>query len=467
MRQRVSEEVEQAASGRPPGVDPAMDAVRALVGAAAGPLAVFDGDGTCLMANRAFILSAAGPAIGPGLPADAGCTTTFSPDGVRTWTLVSLSQERAEPVVLDFLNTVANALPVMFSAKDTQSRYLFMNRYQAELYGVTPDTAVGRTADDLLGPEYGAYTRAIDLKVIASGRATPFFEESYAGVDGVMRHWLTSKVPLTSGAGSVWGVATVSVDITERRRLEEGLRQAKDQAEAASRARSGFLAAMNHELRTPLNAVVGFAEIMHRQLLGPISPAEYNDYARHILDSGQHLLTLINDVLDFARLESGSLRLNRVPVDLPALVRAALEPLAETAATGGVRLAANLTDQPLVIRADEQRIRQALLNVAGNAVKFTPSGGSVTVALERLATGSALITVTDSGIGIDEAQIAGVFRPFWQADSGLDRVKEGAGIGLPLARELVTLHGGQLTLQSRVGEGTRVTIELPAHAEDA
>jgi two-component system cell cycle sensor histidine kinase PleC len=159
--------------------------------------------------------------------------------------------------------------------------------------------------------------------------------------------------------------------------------------------------------------------------------------------------------------------LNLLPVDLPALIRATLEPLAEAAAAAGVRLAARLTEQPLVIRADEQRLRQALLNVAGNAVKFTPAGGNVTVALERSTTGGALITVTDSGIGIDETQMANVFEPFWQADSGLDRVKQGAGIGLPLARELVALHGGQLKLQSRVGEGTCIAIELPEGVGDA
>jgi signal transduction histidine kinase len=272
-------------------------------------------------------------------------------------------------------------------------------------------------------------------------------------------------VPLSNGGGNVWGVATVSIDITERRQLEEGLRQAKEQAEAAARARSGFLAAMSHELRTPLNAVIGFAEIMCQEVLGPISPEGYRDYAGHILSSGQHLLSLINDVLDFARLESGSLRLTLRPVDLPALLRTTLDPLAEIAAAGGVRLETALTEQPLVIWADEQRLRQVLLNVAGNGLKFTPAGGSVTLALEPGDNGGALITVTDSGIGIDETQIANVFKPFWQADSGLDRMREGAGIGLPLARELVALHGGRINLHSRVGEGTRVTIELPAGEE--
>jgi PAS domain S-box-containing protein len=445
--------------------DPALDAVRALVAASARPLGVFGPDGSCLTANRAFVLRATRHARAPNPPAGTEGRTKFSPDGVRTWTLVSVPEEGAEPAVADFLDTVANALPVMFNAKDTQSRYLFMNRYQAELYGVATDAVVGQNADDLLGKEYGAYTRAIDAEVIRTGHATPFFEESYAGVDGVKRHWLTSKVPLANENGTVWGVATVSIDITERTSLEDGLRQAKQQAEDANRAKSGFLAAMSHELRTPLNAVIGFAEIMHQEVLGPIGAPEYRDYAGHILRSGQHLLALINDVLDYARIESGSLRLNLVPVDLRGLLRGTLEMVAEAAATGGVTLATELSEQRISIRADEQRLRQVLLNVVGNAVKFTPAGGRVALALRPGADGGAVITVADSGIGIDEEQIAHAFEPFWQADSGLDRVKEGAGIGLPLARQLVALHGGKLQLQSRVGEGTRITIEMPAGPE--
>ncbi len=460
---KMSQGIDESAAGGATGVDPPLEAVRALVTAAVRPMAVFDAGGACLIANRAFILTFARSDHTPHAEPDRA---EFSPDGVRTWTLASLPEDGAEPAVVGFLDTVANALPIMFNAKDRHSRYLFMNRYQAELYGVTTATAVGHTAEEVLGAEYGAYTRTLDREVMESGRPRQFFEETYAGTDGVKRHWLTSKVPLSNSAGVVWGVATVAIDISDRRQLEERLRQAKEQAEGATRARSGFLAAMSHELRTPLNAVIGFAEIMHQQVLGLISPAEYHDYAGHILKSGQHLLSLINDVLDFARLESGSLRLNLRPVDLLALVRSSLEPLAETAAAAGVRLDTALTTAPLVIRADEQRLRQVLFNVAGNGVKFTPPGGSVAVALQPRGDGGALITVTDSGIGIDEAQLANVFRPFWQADSGLDRVREGAGIGLPLARELVALHGGHLDLRSRVGEGTRVEIQLPAGAEE-
>jgi signal transduction histidine kinase len=239
------------------------------------------------------------------------------------------------------------------------------------------------------------------------------------------------------------------------------LRQAKEEAEAASRAKSGFLAAMSHELRTPLNAVIGFAEILHQQALGPIGVPDYVDYAGHILSSGQHLLALINDVLDFARIESGSLTLSIRPLDLVALLRSSLDLIARNAATSGVTLERDITDQPVVIRADAQRLRQVMLNVAGNAVKFTPRGGSVAVTMRPDMRGGAVITVSDSGVGISEANLQHVFEPFWQADSGLDRLKDGAGIGLPLSRQLIALHGGRLELESRIGEGTKVTILLP------
>ncbi len=380
--------------------------------------------------------------------------------------------EGAPPLVdaraVDFFDGVANALPVMFNAKDTQSRYLFMNRYQATLYGVAPESVVGMTAAELLGPEYGAYTRGLDNEVVKTGRGLPFFEESCALADGSIRRWLTSKVPLTGADGAIWGVATVAIDITERTRLEAGLRLAKDQAEAANRAKSGFLAAMSHELRTPLNAVIGFAELIHQQVLGPIGMAEYGDYAGHILRSGQHLLALVNDILDFARIESGSLRLKVAAVDVNALVRGALDLLEPTALQGGVTIFAELPEDVIEIQADAQRLRQALLHVAGNAVKFTPRGGRVAISV-RPGQGEghrrdAVITVTDTGIGIAPADMPHVFEAFWQADSGLNRLRQGVGIGLKLARQLIMTHGGQLELESKPGEGTCVTMTLPAEA---
>ncbi len=465
MSQTVTDPGANAPADMPSAADPALAAVRALVHSAPRAMAVLAPDGSVLVANPGYYVRLAhAQAIGRP-PGEDEQHAVFSPDGIRQLTLVIFSENPAAHPATRLLATIANALPVILNVKDRESRYLLMNRYQAQLYGTTAEEAVGKTAAELLGRDYGSYTQRIDADVMASGVATPFFEESYAAADGVVRRWLTSKVPVADANGAVWGVATVATDISDRVRLEEALRQAKEEAEAASRAKSGFLAAMSHELRTPLNAVIGFAEILHGQALGPIGTPDYIDYAGHILSSGQHLLALINDVLDFARIESGSLTLNIRPVDLNALLRSSLDTIARTATAAGVILVTDITDQKVIIRADSQRLRQVMLNVAGNAVKFTPRDGQVSVTMRPDMRGGAIITVADSGVGISEANLPRIFEPFWQADSGLDRLKEGAGIGLPLARQLVALHGGRLELESRLGEGTKVTMRLPEHRD--
>jgi signal transduction histidine kinase len=325
---------------------------------------------------------------------------------------------------------------------------------------------MGRTAAELLGDTYGSYTGSIDAEVIRSGRATPFYEEAYAGVDGMVRHWMTSKVPLLGAAGTVWGVATVAVDITERKLLEQRLREARDQAEAGSRAKSRFLANMSHELRTPLNAVIGFAEIMKEELFGPLGAPEYAEYAGVILRSGHALLDLITNLLDYARADAGTLALNVGDVELLRLLRSVAVGVQEEATAGGTAPLPAVLIEPvagtLAVRGDEQRLRQLLRALIGNAVKFTPPGGRVTVRAQALPEGGAEVVVADSGIGMSSADLEMAFEPFWQADSRLGRTRDGAGIGLKLARQLATLHGGSLTLESLKGQGTRVILRLPA-----
>ncbi len=452
-----------------PTADLALSAARALVEAAASPMAVFDESGTCLVANRSYVLAVARCGNAPDA-AMAERRTPFSPDGARRWTLATVPDEGDGRPAFDIIGAVANALPVMFSAKDIESRYLFMNRYQAMTYGVTPKDAIGKTAAEIMGPDYGAVTRAIDVEVIGKGRTLAFYEELFAGADGVPRNWLTGKVPLTDASGNVWGVATVSMDITERMQLEERLRHAKEQAEVGSRSKSRFLGAMSHELRTPLNAVIGFAELMYEEALGPLGQPDYKEYAGLILRSGMNLLDMVSNLLDFARAESGSLVLNVADVELCRLLRGVLTRAREQIAAGVVRAGVTLhEDLPagmLPIRADEQRLRQVLRGLIDNAMKFTPAGGTVTVAARALEAGDAEVVVTDSGIGMSPDELEHVFEPFWQADSGLGRTREGAGIGLKLARELVNLHGGTLAMESARGQGTRVTLHLPPSPPD-
>src|SRR5258706_605964 len=238
------------------------------------------------------------------------------------------------------------------------------------------------------------------------------------------------------------------------------LRIAKEGAEAANRAKSEFLANMSHELRTPLNAIIGFSEIIKNEMLGPVQNNRYLGYAGNIHDSGTHLLGLINEVLDMAKLEAGQVELRDDNVDVGILTEACLRLVEPQARHAKVELSVSLEAGLPRIRVDDRRIRQAVVNLLSNAVKFPPEGGRAVVAGVRRAGGVA-ISVSDSGIGMSAEQIPIAVEAFGQIDSALSRKYEGTGLGLPIAKHLVELHGGTLTIESTVGVGTTVTIELP------
>jgi signal transduction histidine kinase len=232
-------------------------------------------------------------------------------------------------------------------------------------------------------------------------------------------------------------------------------------ADAANNNKAQFLAAMSHELRTPLNAVIGFSDLLKLETFGPLGDNRYKEYARDIHASGTHLLSLINDVLDIARLDDGQLNLTEESIDIVALVSEVVRMMTPQAETAGVTLRNEVRGVLPMLLADARRIRQVLLNLISNAVKFTPPGGSVTVSA-RLDDAGLALSVADTGIGIAEADIPRAFERFGQVDSTLARKYQGAGLGLPLARDLVELHGGKLTLRSQPMVGTTVTITLPA-----
>ena len=230
-------------------------------------------------------------------------------------------------------------------------------------------------------------------------------------------------------------------------------------AETANRTKSQFLANMSHELRTPLNAIIGFSDVIQSCMFGPISD-RYRDYAVNILTSGNHLLGLINDILDLAKLEAGHLELHDEDVNLFEMIGTSLHFVEPQARKGNVQLSHVIDERVRFIRVDERRMRQAVVNLLSNAVKFTPAGGSVRVACAHTDTG-VLIIVSDTGVGIAPTEIAKAMEPFGQIDSTISRKYEGTGLGLPLAKDLVELHGGTLTIESQVNVGTTVTIALP------
>lgn len=256
-------------------------------------------------------------------------------------------------------------------------------------------------------------------------------------------------------------LAALQAKSEEIAQLAEECARAKDQAEGANRAKTEFLSMMSHELRTPLNAILGFSEILRTEALGTFGAPEYKEFAQDIYSSGTHLLALINDLLDLAKVESGMVELREELIDLTALVDDSLRIVGRTDSAAGKTLDAVFEPDAPSIRGDKRRMRQIMINLLSNAVKFTPVGKTVVARVYSDEAGAPVIEVQDTGIGIAEADMARVIEPFVQIDSALSRATQGTGLGLPLCKQLVELHGGHFEIESVLGEGTTVRITMP------
>ena len=258
-------------------------------------------------------------------------------------------------------------------------------------------------------------------------------------------------------------ILSVVQDISASKAVEATLATARDQAQAANVAKSRFLATMSHELRTPLNAILGFSEIIARETFGSCNNRQYVDYAQVIHESGAHLLSLINDILDLSKIEAGKLELHPEPNDLREVLDEAIRLVGtkrdtKKGPTPTVIVAPGL---PL-LTADRRALVQMIVNLVSNAIKFTPAGGAVSVTAQHNTTGGIEIRVADTGIGIAAKDIDKALAPFSQVDDGDTRRQEGTGLGLPIVKSLIELHGGTLTLESTVGQGTTATLSFPA-----
>jgi len=274
------------------------------------------------------------------------------------------------------------------------------------------------------------------------------------------RYVLSLSVSEVEGHSPPTLIAVVQ-DITQRKEMERDLRAAKSIAESASRAKSEFLAHMSHELRTPLNAILGFSQLMDQEIKGPLGAPEYRSYVRDIYDSGNHLLSLINDILDVSKLEAGRYELKEEPVDVAEVIERALMLVRARSEEARVNLRAELSAGESMLRADRRMVLQILANLLSNAVKFASPGARVLVQTSIDASGSYLIEVSDTGPGMSQGEIIVALTPFGRASSLNSRPKEGTGLGLPLAQSFARLHGGDLSIKSEVGRGTTVSVRFP------
>ena len=250
------------------------------------------------------------------------------------------------------------------------------------------------------------------------------------------------------------------LDITEMKTAQVKLDEARHQAEEANRSKSEFLANMSHELRTPLNAVIGFAEVMKDELFGPIGE-RYKDYAESVHSSGKHLLDLINDVLDLSKIEAGKIELIEEETDLSALLSKCRTVLHERASSVGLHIRLEIPAPLPMANVDSRRLKQIILNLMSNSIKFTPPGGRITLRGELLAPRGLKLSVVDTGIGMTKEELQIALEQFGQIDSELSRQHNGTGLGLPITRSLIELHGGEMEVESRKGVGTSVHVWLP------
>jgi PAS domain S-box-containing protein len=339
------------------------------------------------------------------------------------------------------------------------TKILYVNPRFIDLFGGAPDTLVGRESQVLQGDDISRASSRLLAEALERGDGAPleFQARDRRGVS----IWVEARVytvqKLDDGSYR-WVI--ISRDVTDRRLAQAELLQTKEEAEAANRAKGQFLANMSHELRTPLNAIIGFSELIEQGVEREGWQGSYAEYLHDISASGRHLLSLINTILDLSKIEAGMVSLEPGAVDVDELLVASVALVSGLAKTGGVDLRLERPEGQPEIDGDFVKLKQVMLNVLSNAIKFTPPGGTVTVSA-RETENRVAITVADTGCGIPKADLARVARPFVQVENSLSRRHAGTGLGLSIAKQLCELHHGELHIESVEGEGTTVRMTLP------
>jgi PAS domain S-box-containing protein len=412
---------------------------------------------------------------------DAGAATRFEEDGVihgdaRRWEVSQTpiqGDDGAVAIISVNARDITRRTEAEGALRDSEARYRLLADSVSDIVGRLDlngarlycsdgvRACLGCDSAEMIGRPLVERVHPDDLATVADGLSGLTRSQPTMTVVYRLRHadgrwvWIEAAIRLVvDGWGAPLECVSVERDITARKVMEAELCDARQAADAASRSKSEFLASLSHELRTPMNAVIGFADLIARESEGPINNPFYKDFALNIRDSGQHLLELINEILDNVRAEAGQLVLDDETVDLEQATTFAIRLLAQRAGRVGVQIVASVDPAARYLRGDEKRVRQILLNLLSNAVKHTPTGGQVDVETSLDADGALRLQVRDNGMGTAESDAPPVLRAFEREDASENRAAPRRAAGLPLTRRLMELHGGTLTLSSAQGQGT-------------
>jgi signal transduction histidine kinase len=373
-----------------------------------------------------------------------------------------LTGRASENAVQARLETALESMSESLAVFDADDRLVICNRrfFGEQRAGGAPDIS-GISFEDLVRRDIGK-AGIVD----AIGREEEYVAERLAyhrrlvgtfEIELSDGRWLQIRDRRTADGGTV----VVQTDITSYKRAEEILRAAKDRAEWANRAKSEFLANTSHELRTPLNAIIGFSQMMELEMFGGLGDPHYRDYAKSIRESGEHLLAVVNDLLDLSKIEAGKLKPSDELINVSEAVIAAWNLAKEQAQSAHPTLVTDIPDTLPRLRADKRMFQQIVLNFLSNAVKFTPAGGRVEITGAIGRDGCLVIEIADTGVGMTEEDLKRAFEPFGQGSGAMIRNHEGTGLGVPLSMSLIELHGGTLSIESEPGRGTTATVRFP------
>lgn len=373
-----------------------------------------------------------------------------------------VGQRDGTVAAMERFRAIADGAPNMLWMSDTAGQNVYFNRKWLDFTGRRREELGGRNWVQSLHPD--DRLRCLDTYFAAVASREPFqMEYRVRRHDGEYRWMLDTGLPRFAAGGKFLGFVGSGFDITERKRAEQSLISARDEAQSANRTKSAFLANMSHELRTPLNAIIGFSEIIKAEMFGSVGSPKYRDYANDIYGSSILLLDLINDILDVSKAEAGKLRPHDDDVDAQEAIASTIRLIRDDPRASGLNFIDDVGPDLPWIRVDARMLKQILLNLLSNAVKFTPAGGHVTIGTCVDHDGSFVLSVRDTGIGIAPDDIPVVMSAFGQADNSVTRQQRGTGLGLPLVKSLIEVHGGTFKLESQLGTGTTATVRLPVN----